>query len=194
MSEYNFKKEDHLIEGSKNILWQFQEKKVFNGILNIILSELNKIEDLIDYIIKSRNLSNAKGLRLDLIGKLFCLNRSGLNDEDFLSLINFNIILNSSKGTPESLINNIKFITKSDFLQYSEGTASVSVVVSGYKYLGANSKRLNEIAPLGVEALVTYANRGSFGFDNNPLVFGFGDLNNLNDPKAGKWSTCAKLQ
>ena len=193
MTEYLYQKEDHKLEATKNILYQFKDKVVFNAIIDIIFSELNKIEDLIDNILKGRNIYNATGRQLKLIGKLVGIGNSGLNDDEYRNLIFFQIALNTSKGTPESLINNIKFITNSDFLQYSEGLASINVLVSGFKYIGTFSKRLGEIAPLGVEAQLTYANKGSFGFDNNPLVSGFGDVSNLNDTNAGKWATVAKL-
>ena len=93
-----FKKIDHIAEAKKKLLYQFQDKKRINIILNAITKQLNDIEDTFEDMKTKRGLNNAVGKQLDIIGKYKNVDRQGLVDEEYRQAIRNQIAVDSSKG------------------------------------------------------------------------------------------------
>ncbi len=106
---------------------QFQFEKEDGSLTNLqkiiksITSEL-QILDLVNYQLKTnRWLDSASGKQLDELGEILGLPRNpGESDEDYRERLQFQIFINTSNGTPEEMIEILRFLTDASYIGYFE--------------------------------------------------------------------------
>lgn len=177
-------------ERSKALLaTQFQESKD-NGektnLQKLIAALVVPAQDINDTLLQLQNLrwlATAQGVQLDGIGQILGLARQvGQSDADYRELLYFQVRINSSNGTPEEIIDAIKFLTKANTIQYLEPhPAFYQLFTDG---LPANFSippgelvvAMNEISPAGVASVPITCSFGLspiFSFSTDPIVEDF---------------------
>lgn len=103
-----------LEEGGKDLLlYQFGDKKNITSLLGAYLDDLGNVEqDLFD-LINNFNVDSATGVYLDYIGSYVGEKRLGESDTDYRERILRRILINTSDGTPNTLLSIVENITES---------------------------------------------------------------------------------
>lgn len=95
---------DHYIDLFPLIISQFEDKENYNKLLKIVTKQIDEIEDMLFDLLDLRWLDLATKAQLDLLGRILDIERGGLDDESYRSLLNLKISINVSSGEPESII------------------------------------------------------------------------------------------
>tara|TARA_R110002126_G_scaffold34517_8_gene106833 strand:+ start:4875 stop:5561 length:687 start_codon:yes stop_codon:yes gene_type:complete len=100
-------------QGLDRLLYQFKDKPNIDGILSSFLSSLSATQtsslEMLDYL----DLNVAVGKALDDLGKIVGEKRLGNSDEVYRENISVRIFLNSSRGTPNDLLEALNLLTDS---------------------------------------------------------------------------------
>ena len=86
------------------LLDQYKTKENFKSILEAVGEQSNDIETAIFELKDEYDLNTAVGDQLDVIGSIIGLTRDGRIDDNYRILLKVKAEINSSAGTPESLI------------------------------------------------------------------------------------------
>lgn len=93
----------------------------FQKLIQALVEPAQEIENVNWELKTERWLNTAIGTQLDGLGQIIGIARNpGESDEDYRERLQFQIFINSSKGTPEDVIRIIEFLTKSDRIIYHE--------------------------------------------------------------------------
>jgi hypothetical protein len=132
------------------LLEQYKKSTKLNGLID---STCDQADDLESALFELRNLfylATAEGIQLDIIGSIFGVERMGLNDDDYRSLIAFFGSFIKS-GEPESIITILKRIYAATFVTY---IPSYPAVPAGYYLITDATITLAELevlSPAGVQ-------------------------------------------
>ena len=98
---------------------QGQELNNVQKLLKAIIESMQEIDDQNQKLIFLRFLDTAEGVNLDNLGQIVGLSRKpGQSDADYREDIKFQIFINSSNGTPEEVINILKYLTSANKIWY----------------------------------------------------------------------------
>lgn len=90
-------------------------------LIQVLVTPAQEIEDVNWELKTERFLDSAIGAQLDALGQIIGIARNpGESDDDYRERLQFQIFINSSKGTPEDVIRIISFLTKSTRIWYHE--------------------------------------------------------------------------
>lgn len=96
-----------------------QEKNNFQKLLKAIIISLQEIDDQNQLLIAGRFLETAQGVNLDGIGEILGLARGpGQDDASYREDLKFQIFINRSNGTPEDVIEILKYLTDAQKIWY----------------------------------------------------------------------------
>lgn len=119
------------------LLIQFKEAPLVRGLVELIVSQVQEVEQELNEMISSRTLWDGEeldgvGQTLDLWGGLLGEKRGSLSDADFIRFIVVRIARNSSSGTAEQLITILQRLTQADEVTLREHrSASISFEFKG---------------------------------------------------------------
>jgi PKD repeat protein len=135
--------------------------KQFHDQLDLLVTEFAKIALI-------NNIDTSYGKELDKWGAIVDVARTSLDDVQYRTEIKFKIFLNTSKGTPETLITAIKYLTGATSVQYNESfpakvILTVNALVGSFSDLFTKMKR---IKPAGVGLSI------QVNISATPFVFG----------------------
>lgn len=108
-------------------------------LLKAWLGTLQPIEDTVMSIMSQRQVGQAVGAQLDLLGKLVGQGRGGLSDEDYRRYISTRIAANKSNGLTDELIRIATLVLNDDsagIVVTQEGTATIRMRVSDVAITG----------------------------------------------------------
>jgi hypothetical protein len=130
----------------------------FQKMIKCFSDELQEAEDVNQQLLEERWLENAIGKQLDMIGEILDLPRQlGESDDDYRERLQFQIFINSSNGTPEDVIETLKFLTKSSYVNYLERDYGFfQLEMNGIKFPNPPND-LNEVIKKVSPAGVNYA-------------------------------------
>lgn len=150
------------------LLDQFWNSKILNDIPKAFIAQHPEIMRAIDDIKKMTDLNQAFGWWLDMWGKSVGEPRNSRNDIEYRKYIVFKIFLNTSTGTPDTLINFVKFYTNNESVVYTElWPAKCRLSVTGATFPTEELiSYLQRLAPSGVKVLVEFSEEKAFGFDD----------------------------
>lgn len=143
-----------------------------------------------EYLLNTERFLNlAQGAQLDGIGQIVGLSRfPGQSDDDYREALQFQIFINESSGTPEQLINILKFLTKAQTVWYNElYPAAYQMATDGLIFPSPPNDLINvmqAVSPAGVEFVAlaaTYA-KNPFVFSSDPITEQFYVAPNIADP------------
>ena len=186
---------DHEAVGRSRVTQQYKDKTKFLAYLAALAAPFNNIEQALQDTKSIRDIDEAEGAQLDIIGEIVGASRiidvpidgsTVLSDADFRLLIRARIIRNHSKGTPEEILAGCAFILQQsqdlDFpIVIGDPGGMVMNIAIGRDYtdielamiLGLDilprpmAVRLNEV--------VSFDPENYFGFEGQPGALGFDD-------------------
>lgn len=92
---------------------QFKGKDNITAVIEIFADQAQEIEDVLNQLATLRNIPNATGDQLDLIGEIVGEDRNGRNDTDYRAAIFIKASVNSADGTKENIIAVLSELTSS---------------------------------------------------------------------------------
>lgn len=94
----------HAAQAESLLLYQFQDSDNLKAFLAALIDRVQEIEDALDPMIEARDLDNADTDRLDGIGAILHVSRSGRSDGAYRLRLRAEIKVNSSNGTVPDLV------------------------------------------------------------------------------------------
>lgn len=97
---------------------QFKYAPNVQALATALLSSMEDVLAEQNQLFNNRSLQTAVGAQLDGLGDILGLTRQGLDDDQYRALLLFQVFVNTSKGTPEDLINAVRFLSQGTHLHY----------------------------------------------------------------------------
>lgn len=129
---------DYSSQGLDRLLSQFSDKPNIKAILESFLGSLSTTQTdslaMLDYL----DIDTATGYLLDNIGGIVGEKRLGNTDETYREKIKIRIFLNSSRGTPNDLLEALDLLTDSTRIQLFEHFPNHSIFYSNSSTMSTN--------------------------------------------------------
>jgi hypothetical protein len=123
---------DVVSKGLDRLLYQFKDSPNYLALSEIYLSLQQEIETICFEVLAQKDINQATGLSLDLIGKIVGQSRGGLTDELYRTAILIKIFINNSRGKIADIQNIVKLLTNSeDVIVFENFPASINLYISG---------------------------------------------------------------
>ena len=155
---------------------QFRRERPFiAGLIAAVAVSCQEVEDVLFDLLRFRSVGGATGTQLDEIGKIVGLTRTG-EDDDYRNDIYFQIFINRSNGTPETLISCLETVTAAVKIELVEAFPArvIMTINQALKPLPGNLlAKMRRIKAAGVSLDIQVNN------SINQFVFS-GDLNSSN--------------
>jgi len=135
-------------------------------IVKLFARQAQEIEDVIDNFRIRWGIDTATGDLLDQVGKIVQVPRMGRSDTDYRAAIKFQVYLNHSSGTPETIIEFTKFYLGAGFIKYEEiYPCHVQIQVIANPIPSSFAADLQGILVAGVKLLLTAS------YTSRPFIF-----------------------
>ena len=173
---------DHITRQKEKIISQLKDQPNFEALLTVLLEPLQDLETFINQLWNKVNVDAGQGDVLDLIGRIVDLSRGGYSDTEYRSLLRLKIGTNVSKGNFQPLVNIIKEVTDSTYVEMQEiFPAGVTAVIDG----GNLSTELLSLLELTVSAgidlnLSSITSFPPFAFEGITEAGGMGTIHDTN--------------
>lgn len=151
---------------------------------------LQEVECVAEDVLEDRWIDTAYGEQLDFLGDILGESRAYANDDDYRAFLRMKILINISKGVPDTLIAVALIASDAEYCHLTEKPVAALVI-----YCLAVSRvilltRIQQAAPAGVHVSITATHTEDpfvFGFDRDasgnphgselPYGHGFGETN-----------------
>lgn len=140
--------EDYTVN-TKLIIEQYKKSTNLKGMIDAIQKQADDLETALFEIRDLYYLSTAEGIQLDYIGIIFGVERQGLSDNDFRTLISATASLRTS-GEPESIITILKVLYGATFVDYIPAYPTVPAAFYLITDSTISQQFLERISPSGV--------------------------------------------
>lgn len=167
---------DHIERGLNRLPTQFRDSPILTELLTIYLEEFQEIEDVLIDIVNQKDIEQAIGFQLDIIGEHVALLREGRDDTEYRQAIKIQKIINASQGQYETVLQLWRTLlgspTATLIEEFPAGINLYSDVgISDFTLVDYLIKAL----PITVNAGVTtsFDSDPAFGFDTDPSTLGF---------------------
>ncbi|AUR87568.1 hypothetical protein NVP1101O_157 [Vibrio phage 1.101.O._10N.261.45.C6] len=159
---------DHVVQGSERVITHNNQEN-FQKMLKIFLEESNELEDTLLLLADCKNIDKMSGVWLDYIGGIVGVPRSGMSDASYREALRLHISINSSEGTPASIISLVRQYTNSDTILLSEGSVAwASLYLNGKTNIGTSLYSLVEdIKPTATKFII------HSDFNDNALLWAY---------------------
>lgn len=107
-------KQDLELQGEELLLHQFRDKKNIKAILGSYNNEVEQANKHLFDLINNFTVEKATGIYLEYLGNIVGQKRLGNTDEDYRDLILKKILVNTSDGTPDTLLSILSDLTNTD--------------------------------------------------------------------------------
>ncbi len=148
----------------------------FQKMLYAIITQIQSIQTQENLLIEMRSLDTAQGAQLDGLGQIIGLARvPGQSDASYRQALQFQVFVNQSSGTPEQVIQILKFLTQANTIFYDEFyPAAYLMTTDGLIFPDNPSDIVGVIqasSPAGVEflGLTAIYDTVPFVFSNDPF-------------------------
>lgn len=121
---------DYQQQGEQRLLDMFSEKPIIQGLLKSYLAEFTTTQVAVLALLDSLNIETATDNNLDLIGKIVGEYRLGSSNDAYRERIKVKIFINSSKGTPNELLEILDLLTESTKIELFEHVPLHSIFYS----------------------------------------------------------------
>lgn len=181
---------DHTRAALDRLAEQYKGKPLLEGVIRVLSTRVQKAEDVLwQLFLQMRDIDNAEGAQLDVIGKIVGQPRDGSLDPEYRKRIRARIRANKSHGTPPDLMAVFDVLWEGLYTyryvpQYQAGFAwrILDPVTDGLinLYLGF-LRDAKSAAVRGILEWQYHADADTFSFADGPGL-GFGDAS---DPDVG---------
>ncbi len=119
---------DHVVRGVSKLLQQYRQPK-YEGWLTAYLNRIQEAEDATWEVIEGRNLADAEGKQLDVLGRIVGRGRNGLSDDRYRLSIGVKILVNRSNGIGKDFRAIMALSTPDDVILTYEDQQTATIVV-----------------------------------------------------------------
>jgi hypothetical protein len=167
---------DHVALGLSRLPAQYRESPILKELLTIYLEELQEIEDCLIDIVNQKDVDQAIGFQLDIIGEHVGVLRQGRDDAEYRQAIKIQKIINASQGQYETVLQLWRLLLNSPTATLME---EFPAGINLYSDVGISDFTIVDYL---VKALPVTVNAGlttsfdadpPFGFDTDPTTLGF---------------------
>jgi|TARA_Y100000310_G_C20692047_1_gene822953 hypothetical protein len=176
------------------LIEQFKNKPRINTLVKTFAAQIQEIEYVLADLRQMKNLDQATGAQLDILGEYVGEERNGQNDDDYRESIKLRSFLNKSNGEPETVIAYAQSLTNATDITYLPlypGKALLQIVTN-FIVTSETIEKIQKIAPAGVKILTEIVQEGDvFGFDGEggfppaANIKGFGETGTGNESIGG---------
>ena len=96
---------DHAVDAIKRLPFQHRDKTTITALLTALATPANAIETAFCQLLDERDIDNAAGDQLDVIGRVVGEARNGRSDDDYRRFVRARVATNRSSGTVEEILN-----------------------------------------------------------------------------------------
>jgi phosphomannomutase len=186
---------DHVNSSMKLFVEQFEDSENFKSLASAFIRPYNEIEIQLAELNKIKDLNNATGDRLDILGEIVGEERKSRPDDEYRTAIRVKIFLNSSSGEAARIIQAAISFTQATRIDFIEDyPAGILLEITTPFPLPANLiDELEKIALAGVRIGISLSNDGDdFIFDDEGGFFsgpglGFGETGAGFENEGGKF-------
>jgi hypothetical protein len=150
---------------------QFQNSPKLQALMAAIVAPLTILENDADAITNNRWIDSAYGQQLDGCGYIVGEQRFGRDDDTYREAIKFRVFVNTSKGTPQNLIQGLKLLTHPTDSQYLETYPATSILFTNGLFVDYRiQSAIQDLAPAGISTVpvaVSFAQK-PFRFSKEP--------------------------
>lgn len=162
-------KSDHLEEGLGRLTDVFRNAPNIRKLLSSYLKQVQLFEDAL-FAVASITLGTAVGDQLDQYGALLKTPRDNRDDEDYLTALRVEILLRSSSGTIEEIIEILNVLTgglNTDLQEFYPASFIMDILTDWTPNLNVSNivETLRRAKPLGVQGIVTFSEADAFQYD-----------------------------
>ena len=164
---------DHAELAVSRLASQFAGSTKLQSLVRAICEPFNSVEACANELISERWIDTAVGAQLDGCGAIVGEKRQGRDDAEYRNAIKFRVFVNTSRGTPESLIYGIKALSDPDNIQYIEQYPATAILFTdGVSVQSDIQSTIQSIAPAAISdipVLVSYGYK-PFRFSRIPTA------------------------
>lgn len=174
-------------------LWYYEQSEKLKQFTEAFLEQVNSIENDVEGILSSFELSSATGIFLDRIGLLIGELRQGRSDDDFRDAIYLRITINNSNGTIEDIYQILGLLLGKDtqIILRRTGKAVVSMFIQSPNITTELYQLLQQILPVGVKVdRIMYSDTGTPWL---PTEKGASDFTSAILPEIGDFSAGVRI-
>jgi hypothetical protein len=167
---------DHVANGLSRLPSQYRDSPILQELLTIYLEELQEVEDCLIDIVNQKDVDQAIGFQLDIIGEHVGLLREGRDDTTYRLAIKVQKVINSSQGQYETVLQLWRLLLNSPTAALIE---EFPAGINLYSDVGISDfsivDYLVQALPITINAGITSSFDADppFGFDTNPSTLGF---------------------
>lgn len=159
---------DYQEEALKLLLAQYKDSVKLQGLIDGKSKQIDDIELALFEIREGFYLDDAIGAQLDIIGKIWDVERKGLNDTEYRQSIYFKISLKVS-GTLKEIISILKSFYGATYVEYHPQYPAKMLLLTDAT---ASAEAIERFAPAGVKVIVKDKDddtRPTFGFHSSDV-------------------------
>jgi len=140
---------------------QFQASPKVLALLEAIVGPLDVVKATTDEFKTERWIDTAIGKQLDGCGYIVGELRAGRDDDEYRKAIRFRVFVNISEGTPDALIDGLRYLIDSDDYQYLEMYPATAILFANGPDVPIDiHHQMQDLAPAGISdvpVMVSYA-------------------------------------
>lgn len=167
------------------MLEQFNEEcaPVLNQLLGILIQEVQEAEDSLIQLKDERNITDAIGAQLDILGEITGIKREGRDDNDYRDAINVQIQVNNTGGQEAPLTSLLGLLTTASVIDIAEVfPAGLDIYVNATDVSASTILLLRKAIAATVSLQFTQSTDTPFAMEGTSFGAGFGATN---DPLIG---------
>ena len=172
------------------LLKQFKEECSPNlgKLLNVLMGEIQEAETCLIDLLTQRNLTDAVGPQLDIIGNILGLDREGLDDTDYRAALQVQVLINNSGGEEPALTALLQVLTNATIIDINETFPAGLEIFINEPLALTTIQRLRRAVAATVDLQFSFTNGGiPIAFDGTTVGGGFGSL--FDAAAGGEFST-----
>lgn len=108
---------NHEDQAFNRLLEQFKDKPNIEALLKGWMKGVQTTEDSLFDLLNNRSIQTAFGIQLDYIGKIVGIKRGGRSDSSYREAIQLQILINTSEGTPDDILEILSLITNASIVK-----------------------------------------------------------------------------
>lgn len=174
---------DHVSQAVDRLAEQYKEKTLVEGLVKAFVPPIQDLEDVFCDLETDRQLNNAVGLQLDNFGTIVGRDREGFDDDFYRILLQVQIGINNSEGTPEDIISTLKLLSENALVHFQNlGDGQIGLSVGAeldqtqVDFIFENLERV-VMAGVRINFLSCFDPDEPFSFDGSgPVGLGFSSL------------------
>jgi len=171
---------DHFERAKEHLIEQDKNKQNIEKYIKVLSAEIQELENVFFDVLEKRRLDQAQDAQLDGVGDILNVQRGGLADDEYKSLIYTKIAEYNSECTIEDVNSIFSNLVRADSIRLTEyypATIQLTAINSDPLILESGIKNAVLAAKAAAVKLdsIIFAESPPFGFAGNPIAKGFGE-------------------